>query len=200
MNYYLFIQPLDCQYDFLEEIGIKSMEVYSPRIRGFKVLPTKFLPEYVLLKPRSFLAKFIMRDKSMIYLSDLYELLEADWNYALEKIGLFILPHFIIGLGYGVAGFYFGRNLSIVSTYGLKEKYLRQSCIGVSLHEIGHTLGLKHCRISNCLMKTPCKPKNFHAGIYNLCKEHKNQVLNPLPAHTLEDQQSLKAIFQSSIM
>lgn len=180
MSYHLLVQPLDCQYDFLEEIGRKSREIYSPRIRDFEVLPTKFLPEHMLLKPRSFLAKFIMKGRSMIYLSDLYELLRANWKYDLEKIGLFVLPHLIIGSGYGLAGFFFGRNLSIVSTYGMKEKYLRQSCVGVSLHEIGHNIGLKHCRVSNCLMKTPCKPKNFHAGIYRLCEGHKDQVSSPL--------------------
>ncbi|MEM1660779.1 MAG: matrixin family metalloprotease [Candidatus Bathyarchaeia archaeon] len=177
ISYRLLIQPLDYQYDFLEEIGRKSMEIYYPRIRGFKVLSMKFLPEHVLIKPQSLLAKFIMGDKSMIHLSDLYKLIEADWKHNLEEISLFILPHSIIGLGYDVTGFYLGCNLSIVSTYSFKEKHLRQSCIGVSLHEIGHTLGLKHCKINNCLMKTPCKPKNFHKGIYRLCEEHKNQVL-----------------------
>lgn len=180
MSYHLSVQPLDCQYGFLEEIGRVSREVFAPKIRDFKVLPTKFLPERFLLKPRSFLAKFIMKGKSMVYLDDLYELLKANWGYDSEKIGLFILPHLIIGVGYGMAGFYFGSNLSVVSTYGMKEKYLRQSCVGVSLHEIGHNIGLRHCRVDNCLMKTPCKPKNFYAGIYTLCKEHENQVLKSL--------------------
>ncbi|MEM3666820.1 MAG: hypothetical protein QW222_07045, partial [Candidatus Bathyarchaeia archaeon] len=130
------------------------------------------------LKPRSFLAKFFMKGKKMVYFNDLHELLKADWRYDSEKIRLFVLPHLIIGFGYDFAGFYFGSNSSIVSTYGMKEKYLRQSCVGVSLHEIGHNVGLRHCKVNNCLMKAPCKPKNFYAGIYRLCEEHKNQVLN----------------------
>ncbi|MEM2522880.1 MAG: hypothetical protein QXW82_07005 [Candidatus Bathyarchaeia archaeon] len=178
MRYCLLVQPLDCQYDFLEEIGRKSEELYAPKIRGFKVLPVKFLPEHLLLKPRSLLAKLIMKGRSMIYIDGLYEFLKANWGYDSEKIRLFVLPHLIIGLGPNLAGFYFGSNMSVVSTYGMKEKHLPQSCIGVSLHEIGHNIGLRHCKTNSCTMKTPCKPKNFYAGIYRLCKEHKSQVSN----------------------
>ena len=70
------------------------------------------------------------------------------------------------------------RNLSIVSTYGMKKQHLPEACVGISLHEIGHNLGLEHCGNQGCLMKAPCKPKNFYNGVYRLCEEHRKQLIS----------------------
>ena len=113
----------------------------------------------------------------MVYLDDLQGELKKHFTYDSKKIILAILPHYVLGFGDDLAGLTLEPNLSIVSTYGVDERYLSKACVGISLHEIGHNLGLRHCRREGCLMKTPCKPKNFYNGVYSLCKEHENKLM-----------------------
>lgn len=174
MQYHLIIQPFDYDYDFLEDIRRDSRSLY--KIKTVEILPRKTLPEYLLLSPKSLLAKFIMRKRKMIYLNDLLGELKKRFTHDSKKTILVILPHFILGFGDDLAGLTLKPNLSIVSTYGINEKYLSKACIGISLHEIGHNLELRHCRSEGCLMKTPCKPKNFYNGVYKLCKEHEKTL------------------------
>ncbi len=171
MQYHLIIQPFDCDYDFLEDICRNSKLLF--KIKKVEILPRKTFPEYLLLSPKSLLAKFFMRKRKMIYLNDLLGELKKHFTYDSKKMILAILPHFILGFGSDIAGLTLEPNLSIVSTYGINERYLSNACVGISLHEIGHNLGLRHCRSEGCLMKAPCKPKNFYDGVYRLCKEHK---------------------------
>lgn len=113
----------------------------------------------------------------MLYLDDLLGELKKHFTYNSEKMILAILPHYILGFGDELVGLTLEPNLSIVSTYGMNKKYLSKTCVGISLHEIGHNLGLSHCRSKGCLMKAPCRPKNFHNGAYKLCKEHENKLM-----------------------
>lgn len=174
MQYHLSIQPFDYDYDFLEDICRYSKSLY--KMKTVEILPRKTLPEYLLLKPKSLLAKFLMRKRKMIYLNDLQEELKRHSTYNSKKMILVILPHFILGFGDYLTGLTLKPNLSIVSTYSINERYLSKACIGISLHEIGHNLGLRHCKSEGCLMKTPCKPKNFYKGVYRLCKEHEKTL------------------------
>jgi hypothetical protein len=174
MQYHLIIQPFDCDYDFLEDICRNSKSLY--KIKMVEILSRKMLPEYLLLSPKSLLAKFFMRKRRMIYLNDLLEELKKHFPCDSKKMILAILPHFILGFGGDLAGLTLEPNLSIVSTYGINERYLSKACVGISLHEIGHNLGLRHCRSEGCLMKAPCKPKNFYKGVYRLCKEHEKML------------------------
>jgi len=175
MNYHLIVQPLDCNYNFLEDIGRNSIGIYESRIRSFEVLQRKTLPDHLVLRPKSFLAKLLMRGRRMIYLDELTEELKNYWMYDPRRLTLVFLPHFVIGFGHDLTGLSLEFNVSIVSTYGISERYLPQACMGIGLHEIGHNLGLRHCKTKNCLMRTPCKPKNFYKRIYWLCNEHKNE-------------------------
>jgi len=143
-------------------------------------MPRKTLPEYLLLSPKSLLGKFLMQKRKMIYLNDLQKELKKHFAYNSKKMILAILPHYILGFGDYLIGLTLKPNLSIVSTYSINQKYLSKACIGIGLHEIGHNLGLKHCRNEGCLMKAPCKPKNFYNGIYRLCKEHEKMLARPL--------------------
>lgn len=174
MQHDLIIQPLDCDYDFLEDIGRNSKSLY--KIKKVEILPTKILPEHLLITPKSLLAKAIMRKRKMVYLDGLLRELKKHFTYDSKKIILAILPHYVIGFGDGLVGLTPEPNLSIVSTYGIDKRYLSNACVGIGLHEIGHNLGLTHCRSKGCLMKSPCKPKNFYNGVYGLCKEHENEL------------------------
>jgi len=175
MHHNLIVQPFDCDYDFIEDICENSELLY--KIRKCEILPRKMLPEYLLLSPKSLLAKFLMRKRKMVYLDDLLGELKKHFVYDSKKIILVILPHYVLGFGDGLAGLTPEPNLSIVSTYGINERYSSKACVGIGLHEIGHNLGLKHCRSEGCLMKAPCKPKNFYNGVYRLCKEHENELI-----------------------
>lgn len=178
MNYHLIVQPLDCDYSFLEDIGRKSVGLYEFRIGSFEVLQRRTLPDRLVMRPRSFLAKLLMRGRRMIYLDELTEELKNHWIYNPRKLMLFVLPHFVIGFGHDLAGLSLESNMSIISTYGISERNLPQACVGLGLHEIGHNLGLRHCKTKNCLMRAPCKPKNFYEKIPWLCSEHRNEFSN----------------------
>ena len=175
MQYHLVIQPFSRDYDFIEDICRNSKSLY--KIKRVEILPRKMLPEYLLLSPKSLLAKLLMRKRKMIYLDDLLGELKKHFTYDSKEIILAILPHYVLGFGDDLAGLTLEPNLSIVSTHGIDERYLSEACVGISLHEIGHNLGLRHCKSEGCLMKAPCKPKNFYNGVYRLCKEHENKLM-----------------------
>lgn len=175
MQHHLIIQPLDRNYDFLEDIHRYSQSLY--KIERTEICPTKILPEYLLLSPKSLLEKLIMGKRKKIYFEDLLGEVKKHFSYDSKKILLAILPHYVLGFGDDLTGLSLEPNLSIVSTYGLNERYLSQACVGISLHEIGHNLGLTHCRNKGCLMKVPCRPKNFHNGVYRFCKQHENELM-----------------------
>ncbi len=176
MRFHLIIQPFYHDYDFIEDICKNSKSLY--KIMKVETLPKIMLPKHLLLSPKSPLAKFFMRKRKMIYLDDLLGELKKHFTYDSKKTILAILPHYILGFGDDLAGLTPEPNLSIVSTYGINERHLTKACVGISLHEIGHSLGLRHCKIKGCLMKAPCKPKNFYNGVYQLCKEHENKLIH----------------------
>lgn len=53
----------------------------------------------------------------------------------------------VMGLGYTP-----GKSC-IVSTYRLNKKNLEQQFFKVTIHELGHTQGLKHCPVKTCFMR-----------------------------------------------
>jgi len=176
MHYDLIIRPFDRDYSFIEDICKNSESLY--KIAKCEILPMKMLPESLLLSPKSLLAKLLMKKRKMVYLSDLLGELKRHFTYNSKKIVLIILPHYILGFGDGLAGLTPESNFSIVSTYSIDERYLSKACVGISLHEIGHIFGLKHCRNEGCLMKAPCKPKNFYNGVYKFCEKHENELVH----------------------
>jgi len=176
MRHHLMIQPFYHDDDFIEDMCRTPKSLYE--IMKAEVLPKIMLPKYLLLSPKSPLAKFFMRKRKMIYLDDLLGELKKHFSYDSKKIILAILPHYILGFGDDLAGLTPEPSLSIVSTYGINERHLSTACVGISLHEIGHCLGLRHCKSEGCLMKAPCKPKNFYNGVYRLCKEHENKSMH----------------------
>jgi predicted Zn-dependent protease len=172
--YRLIIQPFDSSYDFLEDIIANAKSIY--KIRVAEIVEERRLPEKILLKPKSMLAKFFMKDRRMVYLNDLMGELKRLFCTSPKTILLAILPHYILGLGEGFVGLTPEQNISIVSTYNIDKKHLFRACVGISLHEIGHNIGLRHCNVKGCLMKAPCKPENFYKGVYMLCEKHQLEV------------------------
>lgn len=170
----LIIQPFDFSYGFLEDISANAKAIY--KIETVEIAASRTLPERILLKPRSLLAKLFMKGRRMVYLNDLLDELKRLFYVHPGTILLAILPHYVLGLGESLVGLTPEQNISVVSTYSINKKYLFKACVGISLHEIGHNLGLKHCKVTCCLMKAPCKPENFYEGVYMLCRKHQIEV------------------------
>jgi hypothetical protein len=77
--YRLIIQPFDSSYDFLEDIIANAKSIY--KIRVAEIAEERRLPEKILLKPKSMLAKFFMKDRRMVHLNDLMgELKRLFWH------------------------------------------------------------------------------------------------------------------------
>ncbi len=53
----------------------------------------------------------------------------------------------VIGLGYSPG------NACIVSSFRLSKKNTTDQWIKICLHELGHTRGLPHCKVTNCYMR-----------------------------------------------
>jgi predicted Zn-dependent protease len=174
MKYNLAIQPFDASYGFLENISAESKNLY--KVANIEIAPMKVLPDNILLKPKSLLAKFFMKERKMIYLEDLLDELKTHFSVNPGTIFLAILPHYVLGLGESFLGLTSEHKISIVSTYNISKKHLPEVGVGISLHEIGHGFGLKHCEVKGCLMKNPCKPQNFYDGTYTLCNEHQIEI------------------------
>lgn len=172
--YKLIIQPFDFNYSFIENIAAIAKAIY--KISIVEIAAKRTLSERILLKPKSLLAKFFMKGGKIVYLNDLLDELKRVFCIHPRTVLLAILPHYVLGLGESFVGLTLEPGISIVSTYSFNEKHLFKACVGISLHEIGHNLGLKHCKVKGCLMKAPCKPQNFYKGIYMLCKKHQIEV------------------------
>jgi len=55
---------------------------------------------------------------------------------------------------WGVMGLaYRPGNACVVSTFRLKKENLKHQLFKVSIHELGHTMGLPHCSIPSCFMR-----------------------------------------------
>jgi len=187
---HLIIQPFDSDYEFLEALGNEATLLYETKIKSYKVHAMKKLPDSVFLDPSNsldsqFIKTAIKQEKTkrlyksgekMIFINDLWEEMTNIWAYNSKEIFLAILPHFIFGFEDSPHGTSLEVNMSIVSTHGMKIDYLSQICIGVSLHEIGHNLGLQHCNDKICLMRYPPSTKDFYRGVYKLCKTHLNEL------------------------
>jgi len=72
----------------------------------------------------------------------------------------------IMGLGYCPG------NACVVSTFRLTKTRLEEQFYKVALHELGHTLGLKHCSDKTCLMRDAegGNPLDKEKGFCTTCK------------------------------
>lgn len=141
------IQPLSCTDTTLINRLKNQIETYY----HFKVtiLPNKSLPSEAYYQPRN-------RYKADILIRWLKEQKPADADYIIGITENDIstkkesIPDFgIMGLGYrpGVS--------CVVSTFRIKTKnkaLFNERLAKISLHEIGHNLGLAHCKTKTCFM------------------------------------------------
>lgn len=75
---------------------------------------------------------------------------------------------------WGIFGLaYCPGNSSIVSTYRLSKKNLQEQLLKTVMHELGHTQGLDHCPVKNCIM-TDAEGKNKLDDEKDFCNKCKS--------------------------
>lgn len=82
-----------------------------------------------------------------------------------------IIDYGIMGLGYQP-----GRSC-VVSTFRLNKKNLDEQFFKLSIHELGHTQGLKHCEVLTCFMRD-AKGKNHTDEEKEFCIECRKHLSN----------------------
>jgi archaemetzincin len=103
----------------------------------------------------------------------------------LKTIGLFRVDLFIPILTYIFGQAVLNGKAGIVSTYRLKneqygmkkdEHLLLDRLRKVVIHELGHTFGLIHCHIPNCVMRSSTYVEDIDQKQHNLCVKCRSEV------------------------
>jgi archaemetzincin len=106
---------------------------------------------------------------------------------ALKTIGLFRVDLFIPILTYIFGQAIFNGKTGIASLYRLRnEQYgikkddaiLFERFRKVIIHELGHTFGLVHCYVPNCVMRSSTYVENIDQKRYNLCPKCRTEMYN----------------------
>lgn len=104
---------------------------------------------------------------------------------ALKKIGLFKVDLFIPILTYIFGQAIYRGASGIVSQYRLKneqygmkpdEKLLYNRFRKVIIHEIGHTFGLIHCLVPNCVMRSSTYVEDIDQKNHTLCANCRQKI------------------------
>lgn len=111
---------------------------------------------------------------------------------AIKKIGLFRVDLFIPILTYIFGQATYRGLIGIASLYRLRnEQYgmtsdanlLRERFSKVVLHELGHTFGLLHCHMPDCVMRSSTYVEDIDQKSFHLCgkcREELNKALGEL--------------------
>ncbi len=79
---------------------------------------------------------------------------------------------------WGVMGLGFlGGNACVASTFRVSKTKVKEQYFKVAIHELGHTQGLDHCPVLNCLM-TDANGKNNTDKENGFCKKCKAHLIN----------------------
>lgn len=79
---------------------------------------------------------------------------------------------------YGIMGLGYQPGSScVVSTFRLNKKNLQEQFFKVSIHELGHTAGLPHCKVLNCFMRD-AEGRNHLEEETDFCTTCKSHLLS----------------------
>ena len=110
----------------------------------------------------------------------------AMFGDVLKKVGLFSVDLFIPILTYVFGQAYYQGNTGIVSSYRLKneqygmpadEELLYERFLKVIIHELGHTFGLVHCHVPNCVMRSSTYVEDIDQKEPHLCVKCRDSYL-----------------------
>lgn len=111
---------------------------------------------------------------------------ELDFPGSLKKIGLFRVDLYIPILTYIFGQAIYKGNSGIVSLYRLRnEQYgmspdqtlLVNRFRKVIIHELGHTFGLKHCHVPNCVMRSSTYVEDIDQKQKHFCSNCQDELL-----------------------
>ena len=104
---------------------------------------------------------------------------------SLKTIGLFNVDLFIPILTYIFGQAIYNGKTGIISLYRLRneqygmpgdDKLLLDRIRKVVIHELGHTFGLVHCHIPNCVMRSSTYVEDIDQKNQNLCNKCKAEI------------------------
>lgn len=104
---------------------------------------------------------------------------------SLKTLGLFNVDLFIPILTYIFGQAYLGGRSGIVSTYRLKnelyglrqdERLLRSRFKKVCIHELGHSFGLVHCHVPQCVMQSATYVEDIDLKEQHLCADCRKRL------------------------
>jgi len=110
---------------------------------------------------------------------------ELDCQGCLKKIGLFRIDLYIPILTYIFGQAIYRGNSGVVSLYRLRnEQYgldadnelLAFRFRKVIIHELGHTFGLKHCLVPNCVMRSSTYVEDIDQKQKHFCVHCQNEL------------------------
>jgi len=108
---------------------------------------------------------------------------------AIKKVGLFRVDLFIPILTYIFGQAHYKGNTGIASLYRLKneqyglksdEDLLYERFRKVIIHELGHTFGLVHCHIPNCVMRSSTYVEDIDQKRHFLCTNCQEELKETL--------------------
>jgi len=159
----LIIQPLG---DFNRGLAKENLTSLKKKFPSSRLLQNIKLPSAAYYQPRDrYRADSILNIYRYRYGIDTILLLMTHRDISVTKKR--IKDWGIMGLAHSPG------NVCVVSTYRLDKKKLIEQLYKVSIHELGHTQGLRHCPNTSCYMRDASggNPLDEETGFCSDCKK-----------------------------
>ena len=158
--------------DFLEKISFDIESVFE--------VPVKTSSFYHDITP------FFDPARKQYDANRLLQLMHTDYGKnSLKTIGLFQVDLFIPILTFIFGQAEYNGTVGVVSVYRLKneqyglqgnEKLLYERSRKVIIHELGHTFGLIHCHVPDCVMRPGTYVEDIDQKKHNFCKKCRSEL------------------------
>jgi len=171
-NKIIFINCGEFDTILLEEIAVEVMHEFNHQVT---IINNAFdLRRFYNNERRQYEANYLLKEIEGI-----------DFPNAIKKIGLFRVDLYIPILTYIFGQAKFKGNAGLASIYRLKnesygidnDEVLAQNRFKkVIIHELGHTFGLVHCLVPNCVMRPSTYVEDIDQKTHHLCVNCKSML------------------------